>query len=260
MERPKYERKMWYDKSDTTNRIPVSPDNLNRIEDGIEEALEGCAENKEQMNLQINSLIDNINSSLVMCRRDNNGVCLYSTKKLLQEEQSFEWTDNNITMEVNTSDYVYTYCSHNIDELPFKLNLKGEQPQIVIYVSCNMIVDITKNDDKYTTKQYPNPKIYYYNEQGEQVIMAGSGQMSAVYYTDIGKTIASGSITFTISDYDAIKYITKNNSEFYIQAQYGARWDKAHPASKTIDTAISFTLKQVQCYEARREKIDNIIL
>lgn len=44
METIKYIHKTWYDKSDLKKRIPISADNLNRIEDGIQEALTKIAD------------------------------------------------------------------------------------------------------------------------------------------------------------------------------------------------------------------------
>jgi hypothetical protein len=43
-------KKIWYDKSDTANpRIPISAENLNRIEDGIQEALDGINAAKDEL-------------------------------------------------------------------------------------------------------------------------------------------------------------------------------------------------------------------
>ena len=46
----KFIKKKWYDKSDTANpRIPMSAENLNRIEDGIQEALDGIDTAKNEL-------------------------------------------------------------------------------------------------------------------------------------------------------------------------------------------------------------------
>ena len=232
----KYTRTNWYEQSDTINRVPISAKNLNNIEDGIEEALaiSGAAQKA------VDDIVNKINFSEFMCKRNASGVVQTVGKTIVNEKQSFDWDETNLTIP---SDGSFVNVQHNLDGFSFKLGLAGLQPEIVFYMTTSMSIKSSNNNVVCGTSKLT---IYIYGENGERVDISS------------GSLDSNGSGRVAITDSELVEYIIKNDPEFMIEVGY--YYYSTRSSTYTINSEILFSVDEVRVYEAQREEIPKITL
>ena len=232
----KYTRTNWYEQSDTNNRVPISAKNLNNIEDGIEEALNIA--NLAQS--AIDDIVDKINFSEFMCKRNSNGVIITKKKNVINKKQSFGWSETNLVIPYDGS---LVYSRHNPDNFGFKFGLAGLQPKIIFSMSTGISITSTNNN---VSCYGGKIAVYIYDENGERIDIS-SGYLNAG---------SGGSVEIT--DPELIEYIVKNDPEFMIEVDY--YYYSTRSSTYTINSDISFSVDNVIVYEAEREEIPKIWL